>query len=98
VEHEKNFEIELAAPGMKKEDFNITVENGVLTISSEKEEKKEETEKNYTRKEFSYSSFTRSFTLPENVSEDEIKAHYENGILKLVVAKRTPVAPPKKAI
>ena len=98
VEHDKNFEIELAAPGMTKEDFHITVENGVLTISSEKEEKKEEAEKNYTRKEFSYTSFARSFALPENVSEEKIEAHYENGVLRLVVAKRTPVAPSKKAI
>ena len=68
-ETEKTFEIELAAPGLTKKDFEISVDNGMLTISSEKKEEKEEKEKNYTRKEFSYSSFSRSFTLPENVNE-----------------------------
>ena len=87
-ETDKNFEIEVAAPGLSKNDFKITVDNGVLTISSEKKEEKEQKEKDYTRKEFSYSSFSRSFTLPENVNEDDVKANYENGLLKLDVAKR----------
>ena len=87
-ETDKNFEIEVAAPGLSKKDFKITVDNGVLTISSEKKEEKEQKEKDYTRKEFSYSSFSRSFTLPENVNEDDVKANYENGLLKLDVAKR----------
>ena len=86
-ETDKNFEIEVAAPGLSKKDFKITVDNGVLTISSEKKEEKEQKEKDYTRKEFSYSSFSRSFTLPENVNEDDVKANYENGLLKLDVAK-----------
>ena len=87
-ETDKNFEIEVAAPGLSKNDFKITVDNGVLTISSEKKEEKEQKEKDYTRKEFSYSSFSRSFTLPENVNEDDVKANYENGLLKLDVAKK----------
>jgi len=87
-EMEKEFEIEMAAPGLTKKDFNVTVDNGILTISSEKEEEKEEKEKDYTRKEFNYSSFIRSFTLPENVNEDKIDASYENGILKLKIAKK----------
>ena len=87
-ETEKNFEIEVAAPGLSKKDFKITVDNGVLTISSEKKEEKEQKEKDYTRKEFSYSSFSRSFTLPENVNEDDVKANYEDGLLKLNVAKK----------
>ncbi len=87
-ESDKGFEIEVAAPGLSKKDFNITVDNGVLTISSEKEEEKEQKEKDYTRREFSYSSFSRSFTMPENVNEDNIKANYEDGILKLHVAKK----------
>ena len=87
-ETDKNFEIEVAAPGLSKKDFKITVDNGVLTISSEKKEEKEQKEKDYTRKEFSYSSFSRSFTLPENVNEDDVKANYENGLLKLDVAKK----------
>lgn len=98
-ETEKNFEIEVAAPGLSKKDFKITVDNGVLTISSEKKEEKEQKEKDYTRKEFSYSSFSRSFTLPENVNEDDVKANYEDGLLKLNVAKRVIAQPKaKKAI
>ncbi len=87
-ENEKSFEVEMAAPGLTKKDFRITAENGLLNISSEKKEEKEEKEKDYTRREFSYSSFSRSFTLPENTNEDDIKATYENGILKLSIAKK----------
>lgn len=98
-ETEKTFEIEVAAPGLTKKDFHISVDNGMLTISSEKQEEKEEKDKNYTRKEFSYSSFSRSFTLPENVNEEDVKAYYEDGILKLHVAKKMiGTAKPKKAI
>lgn len=98
-ETEKSFEIELAAPGLTKKDFEISVDNGMLTISSEKKEEKEEKEKNYTRKEFSYSSFSRSFTLPENVNEEDVKAYYEDGILKLHIAKNAiGTSKPKKAI
>jgi HSP20 family protein len=98
-ETEKNFEIEVAAPGLSKKDFKITVDNGVLTISSEKKEEKEQKEKDYTRKEFSYSSFNRSFTLPENANEDDMKANYEDGLLKLSVAKKVITQPKaKKAI
>lgn len=98
-ETEKDFEIEVAAPGLNKKDFKINVDNGVLTISSEKKEEKEQKEKDYTRKEFSYSSFSRSFTLPENVNENDIKANYQEGILKLNVAKKAIAqAKAKKAI
>lgn len=86
-ETDKSYEIELAAPGLKKEDFHVKVENGILTISSEKKSEKETKDKNYTRKEFNYSSFTRSFTLPTDVKEDSIKAAYDNGVLKLSVVK-----------
>jgi HSP20 family protein len=88
-ENDKGFEIEVAAPGLSKKDFKITVDNGVLNISSEKKEEKEQKEKDYTRKEFSYSSFSRSFTLPENVNEEDVEANYEDGLLKLNVAKKT---------
>lgn len=99
VENENEFMIELAAPGLTKKDFNIAVENGVLTISAEKEVEKDEEKKNYTRKEYSFEQFTRSFTLPENVIEDKIKAHYEDGILKLQLAKKELAkVPPKKEI
>ncbi len=82
------FLIQLAAPGMEKTDFVIRAEEGVLTISSEK--KKEETTENekFTRKEFAYHSFTRSFSIPENVDVDAIKASYENGILSLELPKK----------
>lgn len=98
-ETEKSYEVELAAPGLSKKDFNVTAEDGTLTISSEKEEEKEEKGKSYTRKEFNYSSFSRSFTLPENANEEDIKAGYEDGILKLSVAKKAISQPKtKKAI
>ncbi len=89
AEDEKKFEIEFAAPGMRKEDFKISIDKGILTVSAERKEEKEEKKKNYTRQEYSYNSFSRSFTLPENVKEDDIKARYENGVLKLDVAKKT---------
>lgn len=99
TEKDNEFLIELAAPGLTKKDFNIAIENGVLTISAEKKFEKEEEKKNYTRKEYSFEEFTRSFTLPENVSEEKIKAHYEDGILKLELAKRELAkVPPKKEI
>ena len=98
-ETDKNFEIEVAAPGLTKKDFKISVDNGVLTISSEKKEEKEQKESGYSRKEFSYSSFSRSFSLPENVNEDDVKANYENGLLKMSVAKKVIAQPKaKKAI
>ncbi len=88
IENEKNYEIEVAAPGMKKDDFKVAVENGVLTISAEKKEEKKESQKNYTRQEYYYNSFSRSFTLPENAREDGLAARYEDGVLKLTVAKK----------
>jgi HSP20 family protein len=98
LEEEKEFIVELAAPGMNKKDFHVEVENGILTISVEKEMEKEEKEKSYTRKEYNYNQFMRSFTLPENISDDKIKAHYEDGILKLQIAKKelTKVLPKKE--
>lgn len=87
-ESNDKFELEVAAPGLSKKDFNIEVANGVLNISCEKEETKEEKEKNFTRREFSYSSFQRSFTLPPNVNEDDIKAKYEDGLLKITLKKK----------
>lgn len=87
-ETEKGFDIELAAPGLSKNDFTITVDNRVLTLSCEKQEEKEEKKNEYTRKEFSYSSFSRSFALPENVNEDGIKATYNNGLLQVSLLKK----------
>ncbi|HWA35239.1 MAG TPA: Hsp20/alpha crystallin family protein [Cyclobacteriaceae bacterium] len=87
-ETDKSFEVELAAPGLTKKDFNISVDDHLLTISSEKKSEKEEKEKGYTRKEFNYSSFSRSFALPENVNENDVKAKYEDGVLKLSLTKK----------
>src|SRR5688572_407723 len=98
-ENEKNYEIEVAAPGFTKKDFNISIENKLLTISAEEKEESEKKENNYTRKEFGYTSFSRSFNLPENISEDNVQARYEDGILKLSLAKKDQAqAKPKKAI
>ena len=98
-ESEKGFEIEVAAPGLSKKDFNITVENRMLTISSEKEEEKEMKDQEYTRREFSYSSFSRSFALPENVSDENVNAVYEDGVLKLQLTKKAlPKEKARKAI
>lgn len=88
TEQKDDYQVTLAAPGLKKEDFNIDIDGNMLTISSEKEEKKEEKEARYTRKEYSYSSFERSFTLPDEVNKEKIEARYENGLLKLVLPKK----------
>lgn len=90
LETKEAFEIELAVPGMGKEDFNINLENNVLTISSEKEIKKEE-ERNFTRREFVYGSFSRSFTLPKTVDSDKISADYQHGILRVGLPKKEEV-------
>ncbi|MBL7852607.1 MAG: Hsp20/alpha crystallin family protein [Cyclobacteriaceae bacterium] len=87
-ETDKEFLIEMAAPGLNKKDFKIAIENGMLTISAEKKIEKEEKEKEFTRKEFSYSNFSRSFMLPENVNEEKVEAHYEDGLLKLQLLKK----------
>lgn len=93
IESPKEFRLEFAAPGLERKDFKIEVENHCLCISAEKEEEKKETEDDYTRREYSFNSFNRSFTLPENIKEGSIDAYYENGILKVVVPKlkETPV-------
>jgi HSP20 family protein len=93
IKETKNvFEIEMAAPGHTKNDFKITIDDGILTISSEKEEKTEEKEEGYLRKEFSYRSFTRSMSLPETLDESkDVKAEYHDGVLKLVLHKKPEV-------
>ena len=87
-EQDDAFRIELAVPGMHKEDFRVNVDNGTLTISSEKEERNEEEEDQYTRREFSYRSFRRSFALPDTVKDDDIEAKYEDGVLRLTLPKK----------
>ena len=87
-ETDDHFELEIAAPGFNKKDFDVSIDNGLLTIQAENKEEMEKKEENYTRREFNYNSFYRSFTLPENVNEEEmIDATYKRGILKLVLNK-----------
>ena len=90
-EDENSFTVELAAPGMKRDDFKVEVDHGNLVISSEKEQSKDEKDEQgkYTRKEFSYQSFRRAFTLPERMIDSEkVLAKYENGILYVNLPKR----------
>lgn len=87
-ENADEFFLEIAVPGMKKSDFNIDVDNKILSISSEREEEHKEKEENYTRREFGYSSFKRTFTLPESIESDKINAKYNDGILKVHLPKR----------
>jgi HSP20 family protein len=99
VENKKEYQIELAAPGLDKKDFNIEMKNGMLTISAEKEEETKSEDKNYLSKEFSYSSLYRSFVLPDNLITDKIDAKYENGVLKLKLPKsEVSIAEPIKHI
>jgi HSP20 family protein len=87
-EDEKNYMVDVVAPGFKKSDFKINMEDDLLTISAEsKNENKESTGKEYSRREYSYSSFTRSFHLPEDVKTDSINAKYEDGVLKIMIPK-----------
>lgn len=88
MENADEFKIEVAAPGLEKNDFKIDLENNVLTISSEKEAKNSTEEEKFIRREFSYSSFKRSFSLPESVDSEKIKAKHKDGILSLVIPKR----------
>ncbi|MBC6367004.1 heat-shock protein Hsp20 [Algoriphagus sp. AK58] len=88
IENEKEFKLEMSAPGFDKKDFKVDVHDGVLSISAERKNESEEKKENYRKKEFSYSSIRRSFALPENVKEDGIDAKYENGILHLLLPKK----------
>ena len=89
-----NYEVEVAAPGMDKNDFKITLDGNQLTISSVKENEQTTGNENYSRREFSYQSFQRSFELPKNVvDEDKIIARYENGLLLLSIPKREEAKP-----
>lgn len=99
VENGKDYKIEVAAPGLEKKDFKVEVDNGILTVSAEKEEEQKEERKNYRRREFSYRSFSRSFALPENSLPDKIEAKYDNGILTLSLPKKeVTVSKPVKEI
>jgi HSP20 family protein len=82
------FDVEMAVPGLKKSDFNIDVDNFTLSISAEIEENKENANDGYTRREFGYSSFKRTFTLPETVDDGKINATYNEGVLKIHIPKK----------
>ena len=88
VEGNDEFTIEVAAPGLDKKDFNISLENNQLTISSEKEDKTEDKNEKVVRREFRYNSFCRVFTLPETVESDKIIAKHSEGILYVTIPKR----------
>lgn len=88
IEGKEDFRIEVAAPGLEKNDFHINLENNVLTISSEKERNDEQREERYMRREFSYTSFRRSFSLPNTVDADRIEAKHNNGVLCISIPKR----------
>lgn len=92
------FKVELAAPGLERKDFNVQVDNHTLTVSAEKEDERSEDDGEYSKREYSFNSFSRSFTLPENVKEGNIDASYENGVLRISIPKlkETPVKPAVK--
>lgn len=87
LEKEDSYEIELAAPGMKKDDFKLEVEKNVLSVVFEKEETEKKEEFEYLQREFEMDGFTRSFTIPETADEEKIKARYDNGILYISIPK-----------
>src|SRR5690606_14300753 len=87
-ETEKSFKIEMDAPGLDKSDFKINVDKNLITISAEKKEEQTSEEKVYSKKEFNYTSFSRSFTLPDTVDYSNIEAAYEGGILVLTLGKK----------
>lgn len=97
-ETKNHFKLDVSVPGFKKEDFKITTEDGLLTISAENNKEENEEKENYTRREFSSSSFTRTFNLPENVEEDHINANYHNGLLQIELKKSGKVSAAKKEI
>jgi len=87
-EGKNEFKIEVAAPGLTKDDFDVSVDDNMLTISSEKEQEDEKKEENYMRREFSYSSFRRTFSLPEGVDAEKIEASHKNGVLTIKLPKK----------
>lgn len=88
AETENEFHIELAVPGLKKEDFKISLDKNVLSVSAEKKTENVDEGKKYSKREYSYNSFVRSFTLPEVADQGKVEAEYTDGVLKLNVAKK----------
>jgi len=99
LEKDDEYVVELAAPGMKKDDFAVHMEKGMLRIKAESEEKNEEKEEGqYLRREFSYRSFERSFALPEDIASDDIKANYEGGVLTVHIPRKEVSVEKRKVI
>ncbi|HEV7351309.1 Hsp20/alpha crystallin family protein [Telluribacter sp.] len=88
VEHTEGYRIELAAPGMQKTDFKLNLNHNRLTISAQKEQNEEQTREKYTRREFKYASFQRTFTLPATIDSERIEASYTDGVLSIELPKR----------
>ena len=88
AENDNEYYIELAAPGLKKDDFKINIDKNILTISVEKKTESTVEDKRYNRREYGYSSFVRSFTLPEGADQNKIDAAYNDGVLEIIVGKR----------
>ncbi|WP_257667542.1 Hsp20/alpha crystallin family protein [Parapedobacter tibetensis] len=88
AETNEAYHIELAAPGLEKGDFKINVDGDVLTISAERKSETKDESKKYSKREYSYASFTRSFTLPESIDHNKINAQYHEGILKVEIGKK----------
>jgi HSP20 family protein len=97
-ETDEAFVLEVAAPGMERKDFDVEVDKNVLNIRFKKEETKDTEEKNYTRKEYSYNAFARSFRLPENAKLEAVDATYNNGVLEISVPKFEATPSEKRAI
>jgi HSP20 family protein len=97
-ESEGSFQIEVAAPGLKKEDFKLSLHENRLTVSAKQEETQEEKNEKYTRQEFNYTSFQRTFTLPKNVDGEKIEASYTDGILQVALPKKEELKPAVKEI
>jgi len=98
-ENETNFELQLSVPGRNKEDFQIEIDKDVLTVSAVVKNEEVEREEKYNRREFSFNSFKRSFTLPNTINAEKIEAEYQNGILSFVLPKKAEALPkPKRQI
>ncbi|HIY76129.1 MAG TPA: Hsp20/alpha crystallin family protein [Candidatus Sphingobacterium stercorigallinarum] len=98
TESDRGFKIELAAPGLKKSDFKINVDKNVMSISVEKTEEKTDESNVYSKKEFSYTSFSRSFTLPDTVDYSNIDASYQDGVLAIAIGKKEEAIVAKRLI
>ncbi|MDB4924477.1 Hsp20/alpha crystallin family protein [Mucilaginibacter sp.] len=98
LETEGHYHIELAAPGLKKEDFKLDLNRNMLTISVEKQNEQMDNDKKYNKREYTYTSFVRSFTLPDSIDDANIEAQYTDGILKINVAKSKEATTPSRQI